>query len=250
MINLKVSKSVFPNTFTCLNVFSGFLSIVMASQNEIFYASYLIAAAAVFDALDGIVARFTGSSSKFGVELDSLADVVSFGAAPAFLIYASYLKDLGWIGIVVSSFQLVMGALRLARFNTDLKGFDKTYFSGLPIPFAALTIASFLIFHYDESAGFSPLMEAFVVPLVISLGLLMVSKIKFDTLPKFTSDEIRNKPVYHVFTVIAFLTVLISKGSLLFFILVSVIVFSIIRYIKNFFFNGPDENIGLNNETH
>jgi CDP-diacylglycerol--serine O-phosphatidyltransferase len=237
-MKIKFSKSVFPNTFTSLNIFSGFVSIIMASQGNLYFASVLIGIAAVCDALDGIVARMTKSSSKFGVELDSLADVVSFGAAPSFLIYSAYLHQYGWLGIAISSLQLVLGAFRLARFNTQLVGFNKSSFIGLPIPFAALTIASFVFVYYDNTLQtFSFPMNKIIIPLVIITSVLMVSNIKFDTLPKFSKAEFKNKPVFHLFVIAAAVAVAVSEGLLLFFILVSVIVFSIIRQLKKKYLN-------------
>ena len=115
---------------------------------RLFPAAIVRFAAAFLDAMDGKVARFTKSSSKFGVEYDSLADVISFGFAPSFLIFSVYLKDMKMVGILISFLPLLFGSIRLARFNTQLKGFSKDYFKGLPIPIAALTLTSFIIFSF------------------------------------------------------------------------------------------------------
>ncbi|NLT49499.1 MAG: CDP-diacylglycerol--serine O-phosphatidyltransferase [Ignavibacteria bacterium] len=243
----KVSRSVFPNTFTCLNVFSGFCSIVFASQGEILYSCLAIAFAAIFDALDGLVARLTKSTSKFGVELDSLADVVSFGAAPSFLIYSAFLSGYGIIGIIISSLQLVFGALRLARFNVQLTGFDKSYFTGVPIPFAALTIAA-LTLNYPLHDFLRYNIEVTVIILSIALALLMVSKVTFDTLPKFTLSDMKKKPASHIFSVAALIVLVISKGSFLFFILITVLFLSILRQIFNRMFKPADKPVELKKE--
>ncbi len=103
MNRLRITPSIIPNLFTAMNMFCGFLSIVNASQGKFYYAAWLIVIASVFDALDGAMARLTNSSSELGVELDSLSDVVSFGAAPSFLIYATYLHQFNEIGILISS---------------------------------------------------------------------------------------------------------------------------------------------------
>ena len=124
-----------------MNMFCGFLSIITASNGNYTYAAWLIFVAALFDALDGMVARLTNSSSELGVELDSLSDIVSFGAAPSFLLYSTYFKQFDAVGIVLSSLILIVGGFRLARFNIQLVGFEKSFFLGLPIPSAALTIA-------------------------------------------------------------------------------------------------------------
>jgi CDP-diacylglycerol--serine O-phosphatidyltransferase len=97
---------------------------------------------------DGVVARFTGTSSKFGVELDSLADLVSFGVAPSFILYKVYFFSLDGLGIALSALIMIFGALRLARFNAQLVGFDKNYFSGVPVPIP-VTVSSFILYYYN-----------------------------------------------------------------------------------------------------
>src|SRR5512138_873466 len=101
MKRLRVTPSIIPNLFTAMNMFSGFLSIINTSEGKYNYAAWLIIIAAVFDALDGVMARLTKSSSELGVELDSLSDLVSFGTAPAFLIYRSYLYEYNAAGIII-----------------------------------------------------------------------------------------------------------------------------------------------------
>jgi len=144
----RVTRSVIPNLFTAMNLFAGFLSIINASQQNYQYAAWLIIIAAIFDALDGAVARLTKSSSELGVELDSLSDIVSFGAAPAFLIYKTYLNSYETIGVLIAASLVLAGGFRLARFNVQLVGFDKSFFTGLPIPISALTISSFILIYY------------------------------------------------------------------------------------------------------
>src|SRR3989337_3829126 len=139
-MRLQITPSVIPNLFTAMNMFCGFLSIITASNGNYNYAAWLIIVAAIFDGLDGIVARLTKSSSELGVELDSLSDIVSFGCAPPFLMYSTYLYNFVHIGIILSSLPLIAGGFRLARFNVQLVGFEKSFFIGLPIPTAALTI--------------------------------------------------------------------------------------------------------------
>src|SRR5690606_39153798 len=154
MSRLRITKSVIPNLFTAMNMFSGFLSIVNAGQGKYIEAAWLIIAAAIFDALDGLVARLTKSSSELGIELDSLSDIVSFGAAPAFLIYSTALFHFEIWGFLISSLLLIAGGFRLARFNIQLVGFDKEYFKGLPIPSSALTISAYVLAYYNSETGF------------------------------------------------------------------------------------------------
>jgi CDP-diacylglycerol--serine O-phosphatidyltransferase len=145
----RVTRSIIPNLFTAMNMFAGFLSILNSSQGNYQYAAWLIIIAAIFDALDGAVARLTKSSSELGVELDSLSDIVSFGTAPAVLIFKTYLYNYNTLGVLIAASLILAGGFRLARFNIQLVSFEKTFFKGLPIPIAALTISSFILSYYS-----------------------------------------------------------------------------------------------------
>src|ERR1700739_4935016 len=133
--------SVLPTLFTVGNLFCGYLSIWCSIRGTFETAAYLVIVAAVLDALDGRIARMTNSASEFGEEYDSLADLVSFGVAPAVLAYSWGLADFPRPGFVASFLFVVCGSMRLARFNIQTKVADKRYFVGLPIPAAAGTIA-------------------------------------------------------------------------------------------------------------
>lgn len=231
MKKLRPTASIIPNLFTSMNMFCGFLSIINASQGNFIYSAWLIIIAAIFDALDGIVARLTNSSSALGVELDSLSDVVSFGAAPAYLIYATELYKLNALGVVISSLLMIAGGFRLARFNVQLVGFDKSFFKGLPIPTSALTIATFILTFYIGGSGFSTAQSDSVIPLVIILSYLMVSKIKYDTIPKFSLSAIKEQPFIIIFIIAGIAVLLITSGKALFYIFVLYILFGIFRYI-------------------
>ncbi len=233
MNRLRITPSVIPNLFTAMNMFCGFLSIINASQAQYYYAAWLIIIAALFDALDGIMARLTNSSSELGVELDSLSDLVSFGAAPAFLIYATHFINYNAFGVVISSLLLIAGGFRLARFNVQLVGFDKSYFKGLPIPSSAITIAAFVLTYYQKGAGFQEPIASFIIPLIIILSFLMVSKIKYDTLPKFSIKGIKSKPYHFGFVVLSVALLIITAGKALFYIFVFIILFGIFRHIFN-----------------
>lgn len=231
MNRFRVTPSVIPNLFTAMNMFCGFLSIINASQGQYFYAASLIIIASLFDALDGMVARLTHSSSELGVELDSLSDLVSFGAAPAFLIYQTQLISYNSIGVIISSFLMIAGGFRLARFNVQLIGFEKSHFKGLPIPSSAITVAAFVINYYQKGTGFQPPFSYVTIPLVITLSLLMVSTIKYDTLPKFTLKGIKEKPFQFGFLILAAILVIVTSGKALFFIFVFIVLFGIFRHI-------------------
>lgn len=136
---------ILPNLFTTGNLFFGFFSIIKSLQGDFMWASSAILLASVFDMLDGRVARLTGGTSEFGVQYDSLCDLVSFGVAPAFIMYKAGLDDLGRMGWIICFLFLACGALRLARFNVQSSiGKASGDFIGLPIPMAAGVIACFV----------------------------------------------------------------------------------------------------------
>ena len=139
-----------PNLLTSMNFILGFLSILASSENRFERAAWAILLASIFDMLDGRVARLTNTTSKFGVEFDSLCDLVSFGVAPAFLMYHCALAPFGRGGIVVALIFGLCGALRLARFNVMAEVLPKSYFQGLPIPIASLTICTAYFFSREK----------------------------------------------------------------------------------------------------
>jgi len=231
--SIKPTKRIFPNSFTSLNLFFGFLSILQSAQQQYDVAAWLIGAAAIFDALDGVAARITKSSSQFGVELDSLSDVVSFGVAPAFLIYEIGLQKLGTPGIIFAGIYLLCGAFRLARFNTQLVGFKKDYFVGLPIPMAALTIAAYiLVFASDNYLSSS--YNLYNIVLVLTLAILMVSRFRYETLPHFTKREIKEKPFHFSFIALSLAALFLTQGRVIFLIFLFIILFGIFNsvYLK------------------
>ena len=171
---------IFPNLLTAGNLFAGFYAIVTAMNLHFERAAVAIIIAAFMDGLDGKIARMTGTSSRFGVEFDSLADLVSFGVAPALLVYIFELKPFARIGWVAAFLFVVCGALRLARFNTQVETADKRYFQGLPSPAAAAILAGFiwicLEYGYDIEV-----FKYFALVLTISTGLLMVSNFRYSS---------------------------------------------------------------------
>lgn len=239
MNRFRVTPSVIPNLFTAMNMFSGFFSIISASQGNYTYAGWLIIIAAIFDTLDGFMARLTKSSSELGVELDSLSDVISFGAAPSFLLYTTYFHQFETSGVIISSLPLIAGGFRLARFNVQLVGFDKKFFTGLPIPSAALTIVCFILSYYNN--GFGEIEKQIIIPMVLILSFLMVSKVKYDTIPKFSLSEIKRNPLLYIAYFIALIIMIIYKIKGLFFIFVFMIVFGIFRQIFKYFSNNKVE---------
>jgi CDP-diacylglycerol--serine O-phosphatidyltransferase len=213
-------------------MFCGFMAIIDASSGEFIKAAWLIILAAGFDALDGVMARITKSSSEFGVEIDSLSDVISFGAAPAFLVYQVYLSQLGATGILLSSLPMVFGGLRLARFNTQLVGFDKDHFVGLPIPMSALTISSFILNFWREYTGLGTA-ASFLPFLVVLLSLLMVSKVTYDTLPKISRKAIEKEPWKYIFLALAVIVVFLTGAGVMLWLFLLFILIGLTRYLGN-----------------
>lgn len=183
-------RGIFPGAFTMGNLLCGFLSILSSHNQEPATAAWLIILAGFIDALDGKVARISHSTSKFGTELDSLADVVSFGAAPAFLVHATTLIDFGKWSFMVGAVFLMCGAFRLARYNVLADPHKKSHFVGLPIPIAAITISSYVILcmRYFGEVQY----PEFMVSMVFTLSALMVSTVVYDSLPeRFDTSENR-----------------------------------------------------------
>src|SRR3954453_3819782 len=172
-----------PSLFTMGNMFCGYCCIVYAIRGEFATAAPFIGFAIVLDMLDGRVARMTGATSDFGIEFDSLADVISFGIAPAILAFTWGLQPLGRIGWAVGFLFLAAAAVRLARFNIQTATVDKRYFVGLPSP-AAAAVPAATVFAYPW--GFkSPVHAVAVLAMVIVPALLMVSTIRFRSFKTF-----------------------------------------------------------------
>jgi CDP-diacylglycerol---serine O-phosphatidyltransferase len=196
--------AILPSLFTLANVFCGWSCIVYAMHGDLQRAAPFIGVAMVLDILDGRIARLTGTSSEFGVQLDSLADVVSFGMAPAVLAYAWGLAPLGRVGWAVGFLFVTCAALRLARFNIQHGHTDKRYFVGLASP-AAAAIPAATVFYYPEGLHARP--EVWLaVAMVLVPALLMVSTIRFRS---FKTFDMRAKRRYTVLIALAAFAALI-----------------------------------------
>ena len=194
-----------PSMFTIGNMFCGYACIVHAMRGEFHIAAPFIGFAMVLDMLDGRIARLTGTSSDFGIELDSLADVISFGMAPAILSFSWGLQPLGRLGWAVGFLFVAAAALRLARFNIQAGSVDKRYFVGMPSP-AAATVPASTIFAYPS--GFQePIGAIPVLALVLIPAFLMVSTIKFRS---FKTFDLQARRSYTVLLVIASLIAFVS----------------------------------------
>lgn len=189
---MKNIKGIFPGVFTVGNMFCGFASILSSFDGETDFAIWMIILAGFFDALDGKIARFSGSASKFGVELDSFADLISFGIAPAMLFYNLGIYPSGKWGWIPGFVFVMCGAFRLARFNIQqTKLGEKLPYMGLPIPTAAITLVSYTLF-CSEVWGTLRFPKV-LITMIIAFSGLMVSEIEYETLPKFTLGNRMNK---------------------------------------------------------
>jgi CDP-diacylglycerol--serine O-phosphatidyltransferase len=190
---MKKGIYLLPNSLTLCGMFFGFFSILSSIKGNYVHAAWAVIIADVFDGLDGWVARLTHSTTKFGIELDSLSDLVAFGVAPAILVYNWAVAPFGRIGFAAVFLFTACGALRLARYNVQMGSAESKAFTGMPIPGAATVIATVVLF-FHEIGVFMPRRNVFVLILTICLSLLMVSTLKFHGLKEI--DFRRRKPFW------------------------------------------------------
>jgi len=207
-----------PNIVTTANMFCGFYSIVASHHGEHLTAAWAIIVAGIFDMLDGRIARLARATSSFGVEYDSLSDLISFGVAPAFLIYTWALEPYGRLGWLAAFLFVACGALRLARFNVMGSEAPKSDFQGLPIPGAAGGIASFIILQNETSwpgvAG-EPVTQSWVLGMALALSSLMVSTVRFSSFKEFNWRS-RARPGYFLIGVLALVLLAVKPEITLF----------------------------------
>lgn len=177
---------ILPSGLTLANLFCGVYAIISASRGQFDFAGLLIVLGGVADALDGRVARATGSGSRFGSELDSLVDIVSFGVAPAFIMYFAILANDGW-GWLIPFLYITCAAIRLARFNVEQAGRAKRYFHGLPSPAAGLTLATYYWFSqtplYNQTILGDLPWHFWLRFLMLALAFLMISNVSYPAVP-------------------------------------------------------------------
>jgi len=173
---------ILPNLFTAASIFSGVFSIISAVNGDFEKAAWLIMLSLIFDGLDGRVARLTNTCSKFGVEFDSLADMVAFGVAPALLMYLFVGHEFGRFGVVVSALFVIFGAIRLARFNVMTVSSEPSVFIGVPIPTAAVFVSLLVLLF--QKYGFNADYGLVVMLLSILVSFFMVSNIRYPSFKK------------------------------------------------------------------
>lgn len=181
---------VMPSAFTLANLFFGFWAIISAYNGNFRWAGWFIVFAGILDVLDGRIARLAKTSSRFGEELDSLVDLVSFGVAPALIMYFLEFNTAGKFAWVLCWIYVVAAAIRLARFNVVAAGKPSAWFTGIPSPAAGMTLACYYPFTqtpwYRASLAYLDLQHQGLVLLMLVLGVLMVSNVKYPKMPAFS----------------------------------------------------------------
>jgi CDP-diacylglycerol--serine O-phosphatidyltransferase len=214
---------ILPNLFTTGNLFCGFWAIISVFQERFFYAAIAIILASIFDLLDGKVARLSGATSKFGVQYDSLADLISFGIAPALLAFTWALRPYGRFGWLAAFLFVACGALRLARFNVQSSSGEVKYFKGLPIPAAAMMIAlTILLYLRLIETGW--VKDIVILVMIYVLAFLMVSNIRYFSFKEL--DLSRRKPFNIFIFIILSITVILMEPVIVFFGIMLLYVFS------------------------
>ncbi|MFH2012134.1 MAG: CDP-diacylglycerol--serine O-phosphatidyltransferase [Pseudomonadota bacterium] len=212
--SMKKGVYVLPNLLTTVGLLSGFYAIISVLEGKFQYAAYAILVALLFDGLDGRVARLTRTTSRFGIEYDSLADLVAFGIAPGLLVFSWALVPFGRFGWLAAFLYVACGALRLARFNTQVTVIKSNKFSGLPIPAAASLIAStVLFFHYlgyDEDTK-----HITVLCMIYILSFLMVSSIKYYSFKEL--GLLKRRPFSFLVTFVLLLILVVAKPQIVLF---------------------------------
>ncbi len=212
-----------PNLITTGSLFAGFYAIVASMDGRFSAAAVAILVSLVLDGLDGRIARITKSTSGFGMQYDSLADLVSFGVAPGILVYLWALKPYHQFGWVAAFLFVVCGALRLARFNVQQGSMDPRYFNGLPIPAAATMIATAIIFYY-QIGEWAPERHIYILVMIYLLSFLMVSNIKYMSFKKM--ELFRRHPFHTLVAVVLIFVVVATAPNIMGFLLMAAYVAS------------------------
>jgi len=214
-IGIRKGIYIIPSLFTTGNLFCGFLAIISTFKGRPFYGAISILIAVGFDQLDGKIARLAGASSRFGIEYDSLADLVSFGVAPALLIYYWALGGFGRLGWLAAFLFVACGALRLARFNVQTATADPKYYTGLPIPAAATLVALTILLYHRLGERLTTEHVAILI-MMYGLSFLMVSNIRY---PSFRGLElIKRKPFSVLVFVVSSIVVIVAEPEIMLFL--------------------------------
>ena len=213
---------ILPNTLTLCGMFLGFYAILASLKGNYIHASWAIIFATVFDGLDGWVARLTHSTTRFGIELDSLSDLVAFGVAPAVMLYKWALAPFGRVGLAFAFLFLACGALRLARYNVQMGSAESKAFTGMPIP-AAATIASTLVIFHDEMWEALPGKNVYILLLTIILAVLMVSTLRYHGAKEL--DFSKRKPFWILVAIVVAFTIIVIHPPVALFLFAMIYLF-------------------------
>ncbi len=226
---MRLRHNFLPSIFTVLNMFSGLMAVLQIIQGHYITAVLLIILAMVFDSLDGFVARLTHQASDFGIEFDSLADLISFCLVPSLLLHELYVADQGLWGGIISFMPLLFGAVRLARFNLTATTDKKSYFIGMPVPANALTISSYVWFNYRLFGNYGD--AKLILPLSVVLAFLMVSRIRFAARLKISFRHDFLTSLRSALAILVFLTSIIFNAYVIFPIMLILISMHIIQWL-------------------
>jgi len=211
-----------PNTLTLCGMFCGFYAIMSSINGNFLHAAWAIILANIFDGLDGWIARLTNTTTRFGVELDSLSDLVAFGVAPSVMVYKWALMPFGRLGWAAAFLFVACGALRLARFNVQTGSSGSKAFKGMPIPAAASILSSVVIFYYVHWEGIPD--KSVMYPLLtIILSLLMVSTLRYHGIKEVDFRE--KKPFWMLIVFVMILFVMLIHPSTAIFVFAMVYLF-------------------------
>jgi CDP-diacylglycerol--serine O-phosphatidyltransferase len=219
-----------PNTFTALNLACGFIAILHGFHGEFYKACMFIILGALFDSVDGRVARMTNTQSSFGEQFDSMSDLVSFGVSPAIVYYFRFLNESGRPGMVAAFFFMLCGALRLARFNANIGHVKSDYFQGLPIPGGATAVVSMILMslNFPEIVSMKPL----TVGYILFYAALMISNIPFSSFKN--SEWVRkNKKQVLMIIFIVIASLFIYEEVMIPVIITLYVIFSLIYYLTH-----------------
>jgi len=214
-----------PNSLTIFNIFLGFMSILSSMNGDFFWAAWFIISGAIFDGFDGKVARALDSTSDFGIQFDSLADIITFCLAPSVFVYKVWAEPLGQLlGGFYAFMPLLLGAIRLAKFNLEADGDQKKQFFGMPTPLMALTVVGLWLFLYQIGdypiLGWEPKQAGgsakVVLPFIMIISSLMLSKVPFSKSPALSLRGSMKQKLAFIWGVAMIVLVFVSKGFLLF----------------------------------
>lgn len=230
-----------PNSFTIFNMFLGFMSILSSANGDFFWAAWFIVFGAIFDGFDGKIARALDSTSDFGIQFDSLADIITFCLAPSVFVYMVWAEPLGQlVGGFYAFMPLMLGSIRLAKFNLEAEGDQKGQFFGVPTPLMALTVVGIWLFmsqiHNYPFLGWAPRQVGgdarIVLPLVMIISSLMLSKIPFSKSPPMSLRGTSKEKMSLISGVIMAILVFASKGFLMFPLAVLMILSSLLKWTR------------------